>query len=102
MALKVHNTLSRELEEFVPLVGNRVSLFVCGPTVYDYSHIGHARTYVAFDFIARYLRYVEIDRNDRLLRTSTSIKHLIEKCAHRSIDLTVKQIEFFFFGVSLF
>jgi len=57
MPLKVHNTLTGQLEEFKPLHGNRVSMFVCGPTVYDYSHIGHARTYVAFDFIARYLRY---------------------------------------------
>ncbi len=57
MALRVYNTLSGEVEEFKPLVGNRVYMFVCGPTVYDHSHIGHARTYIAFDVIARYLAY---------------------------------------------
>lgn len=57
MALKVHNTLTRKEEEFVPLSGKKVKMFVCGPTVYDYPHIGHAKTYIAFDVIARYLRY---------------------------------------------
>ena len=56
MALKVYNTKSRNLEEFIPILGNRVLMFVCGPTVYDHSHIGHARTYLAYDIIARYLR----------------------------------------------
>ena len=56
MTLKVYNTKSRTVEEFSPLHGNRVYMFVCGPTVYDQSHIGHARTYLAYDIIARYLR----------------------------------------------
>jgi len=55
--LKVYNTLTREKEDFVPIHGNRVGMYVCGPTVYDYSHIGHARSYVAFDVIRRYLEY---------------------------------------------
>jgi len=54
--LKVYNTKSRSIEEFGPLHRNRVHMFVCGPTVYDHSHIGHARTYLAYDIIARYLR----------------------------------------------
>ncbi|MBA3044578.1 cysteine--tRNA ligase, partial [archaeon] len=57
MTLKIYNTLTRQKEEFVPIHGNRVNMFVCGPTVYDYSHLGHARTYIVFDVIARYLRY---------------------------------------------
>jgi len=57
MVLKVYNTLTRSKEEFTPLHGNRVNMFVCGPTVYDYMHLGHARTYIAYDVIARYLRY---------------------------------------------
>ena len=61
MVLKVYNTLSRKKEEFKPLYGNRVYMFVCGPTTYDDSHLGHARTYVAFDMIARYLRYSGYD-----------------------------------------
>jgi len=54
--LMVFNTLSRRLEPFEPLVGRRVFMFVCGPTVYDYSHLGHARTYVFYDTLARFLR----------------------------------------------
>ena len=57
MVLEVYNTLSRKKETFEPIRINRVNMFVCGPTVYDHSHIGHARTYLAFDVIVRYLRY---------------------------------------------
>jgi cysteinyl-tRNA synthetase len=57
MVLKVYNTLSRKKEIFKPIDKNRVNMFVCGPTVYDYSHLGHAKTYVQFDIIVRYLRY---------------------------------------------
>jgi len=49
--------MSRKKEKFQPIQGNRIKLFVCGPTVYDDSHIGHARTYISFDIIARYLEY---------------------------------------------
>src|SRR3989344_133224 len=57
MGLEVYNTLTRKKEEFVPIKGKKVNLFVCGPTSYDYSHIGHAKTYTQFDFIVKYLRY---------------------------------------------
>ncbi len=57
MVLKIYNTMTRKKEEFKPLTNNRVYLFVCGPTVYDYSHLGHARTYVSYDVIARWLRH---------------------------------------------
>ncbi len=57
MVLEVYNTLSRKKDTFEPIKINRVNMFVCGPTVYDHSHIGHARTYLAFDVIVRYLRY---------------------------------------------
>ena len=55
--LEVYNTLTRQKEKFRPINENRVNIFVCGPTVYDLSHIGHARTYAAFDIIVRYLRF---------------------------------------------
>ncbi len=55
--IKLYNTMTRRKEIFEPLEGNRVKLFVCGPTVYDYSHIGHARTYISFDVIVRYMKY---------------------------------------------
>jgi cysteinyl-tRNA synthetase len=56
MVLRIYDTRTRAIEEFKPEHGNRVYMFVCGPTVYDHSHIGHARTYLAYDIIARYLR----------------------------------------------
>ena len=55
--IKIYNTMSKKKEKFIPLKHNRVNIFVCGPTVYDDSHIGHARTYIAFDVVARYLKY---------------------------------------------
>ena len=55
--IKMYNTMTRKKEIFKPKEGNRVKLFVCGPTVYDHSHIGHARTYISFDVIARYMKY---------------------------------------------
>ncbi|MBP1945270.1 cysteine--tRNA ligase [Methanobacterium petrolearium] len=55
--IKIYNTLTRKKEKFKPMNENRVNLFVCGPTVYDNAHIGHARTYISFDVISRYLKY---------------------------------------------
>ncbi len=61
MTIKIYNVLSRRKEPFVPLADGKVNIYVCGPTVYDDSHIGHAKTYIGFDVIARYLRYVGYD-----------------------------------------
>ncbi len=55
--MKIYNTMSRKKEQFKPMNDKRVKLFVCGPTVYDDAHIGHARTYISFDMIKRYLEY---------------------------------------------
>ena len=55
--MKVYNTLTRRKEIFTPIVPNKISMYVCGPTVYDYLHIGNARPYVVFDTIRRYLEY---------------------------------------------
>lgn len=54
--LQIYNSLTRRKESFKPLDGNHVRMYVCGMTVYDYCHIGHARTVTAFDVVARYLR----------------------------------------------
>ncbi len=54
--IRLLNTLTNQKEEFEPMKSRNVGIFICGPTVYDYSHIGHARTYVIFDVIAKYLR----------------------------------------------
>ena len=57
MPLKVYNTLTRKKEIFEPIHKGKVNLFVCGPTVYDYAHIGNAKTYTQFDLIVKYLRF---------------------------------------------
>lgn len=57
MAIKVYNTLTRRKQEFVPRDQGKIAMYVCGPTVYNYIHIGNARCYVAFDAIVRYLQH---------------------------------------------
>jgi len=57
MAIRVYNSLTRKKEPFAPLHGNRVSMFICGLTPQDETHMGHAKTYVSFDVVARYLRH---------------------------------------------
>lgn len=77
MSIKIYNTLTRRKEEFIPMEPGVVKMFVCGPTVYDLSHVGHAKTYTQFDFVARYLRkrgynltYVQniTDIDDKIIR----------------------------------
>src|SRR3989344_153637 len=58
MALKFYNTLTGKKEIFKPFKNKKVNFFVCGPTVYDFSHIGHARTYIAFDALVKYLKKI--------------------------------------------
>lgn len=61
--LQIYNTLSRQKETFTPINSGKVGLYVCGCTVYDLCHIGHGRTYISFDNIARYLRFSGFDVN---------------------------------------
>ena len=56
--LKIYNTLNRAKETFVPIEPGRVRMYVCGMTVYDYCHIGHARVMVVFDVVQRWLRAI--------------------------------------------
>jgi len=79
MGLRLYNTLSGKIEDFHPLDGNRVRMYACGPTVYDYGHIGNFRTFVAVDLLYRFLRqsgydvrYVMniTDVDDKIIRNS--------------------------------
>jgi len=76
MGLKVYNFLTRRKEEFVPLHEGRVGMYVCGPTVYDHAHLGHAKTYVSFDVIVRYLRY--LGYKVRYVQNITDVGHLLD------------------------
>ncbi|MBI1981911.1 MAG: cysteine--tRNA ligase, partial [Methylocystis sp.] len=57
-ALKIYNTLTRKKEEFRPINPAHVRMYVCGPTVYDYAHIGNARPLIVFDVLFRLLRHL--------------------------------------------
>ncbi len=59
--LKIYNTLSNKIEEFKPLEDNKVKMYVCGPTVYDNAHLGHARCYITWDVLYRYLKFLNYD-----------------------------------------
>lgn len=61
--IRIYNTLSQRKEEFKPIEPGKVRMYVCGMTVYDYCHLGHARVLVAFDVITRYLRHRGYDVN---------------------------------------
>lgn len=76
MALRVYNSLIRKKEEFVPIQKGRVNMYVCGPTVYDYPHIGHAKSYISFDVIVRYLRY--LGYKVRYVQNITDVGHLLD------------------------
>ncbi len=58
MGLQLYNSLTRKKEEFKPLQEDKVGIYVCGPTVYGHAHLGHAKSYVSFDVLVRYLRYL--------------------------------------------
>jgi len=76
MTLSVYNTLGRQKQEFQPLDPPKVGMYVCGPTVYGHSHLGHAKTYVSFDVIVRYLRYLGHDVT--YVQNITDVGHLTE------------------------
>ncbi|MHC4105468.1 MAG: cysteine--tRNA ligase [Planctomycetota bacterium] len=76
MALNLYNSLTRRKEEFEPLKKDRVSIYVCGPTVYGHSHLGHAKSYVSLDILIRYLRYLNYDVT--YVQNITDVGHLTD------------------------
>ncbi|MRR51074.1 MAG: cysteine--tRNA ligase [Rhodocyclaceae bacterium] len=92
--LKIHNSLTRRIEEFVPIEPGKVRLYVCGMTVYDYCHLGHARVMVVFDMVARWLResglkvtYVRniTDIDDKIIRRAAENGESIRALTDRFI-----------------
>ena len=84
--LKIYNTLTRSKQEFVPLIKGKVSMYVCGMTVYDYCHLGHARVMVVFDVVRRWLRVSGYDVN--FVRNITDIDDKIIKRAQENNEPT--------------
>ena len=75
MALSIYNSFSRKKEKFVPIVENRVHMYVCGPTVYGPPHVGHARSYTNFDVVRRYFEY--LGYKVKYVQNITDVGHLV-------------------------
>lgn len=95
MTLTIYNTLTRQKEIFTPIHPGKISMYVCGITVYDYCHIGHARTSVAFDVAARFLRSQGWDLNfvhnitdidDKIIRRANELEEKFDVLTQRFID----------------
>ncbi|ATC93963.1 cysteine--tRNA ligase [Pseudoalteromonas tunicata] len=90
--VQIYNTLTRQKEQFKPMVAGKISMYVCGITIYDYCHVGHARTYVSFDVMNRYFRHLGYDVT--YVRNITDVDDKIIKRAHENNeeinDLTVR------------
>jgi cysteinyl-tRNA synthetase len=93
--LKIYNTIAREKQDFVPIVAGKVSMYVCGMTVYDYCHLGHARVMVVFDMVSRWLRqsgydvtYVRnvTDIDDKIIRRAQENNESIAQLTTRFIQ----------------
>jgi cysteinyl-tRNA synthetase len=87
--MKLYNTLSRKKEEFIPITEGQVKMYVCGPTVYNYFHIGNGRTFIVFDTIRRYLEYRGYKVN--FVQNFTDIDDKMIKKANEE-NTTVKEI----------
>ena len=94
-ALRIYNTLTRNKEVFEPLVPGKVGLYVCGPTVYDYFHVGNARTFSVFDLVVRWLRatgyevkYVRniTDVDDKIIERAAKVGEPIDVFTERFVD----------------
>src|SRR6201991_1798614 len=83
--LRLYNTLSRTKEDFVPLDPANVRMYVCGPTVYDYAHIGNARPAIVFDVLFRLLRHVYGEGHVTYVRNITDVDDKINARAARAV-----------------
>ncbi len=100
MPLKLYNTMNRKKEDFVPLNEGKVSFYACGPTVYDYFHIGNARPLIIFDSLRRYLEYKGLEVNYIVNITDVDDK-IIKKANAEGVDfsaVTRKYTEAFYDG----
>jgi cysteinyl-tRNA synthetase len=95
MAIKLYNTLTRQKETFEPLEPGKVKMYVCGPTVYNYIHIGNARPAIVYDTVRRYLEYSGYDVNfvsnftdvdDKLIKAANELGEDVPTIAERFID----------------
>ncbi|MEV3101426.1 cysteine--tRNA ligase [Paenibacillus larvae] len=102
MTLRMFNTMTREKEEFKPVVPGKVSMYVCGPTVYNYIHIGNGRPAIFFDVVHRYLTYLGYDVtyvvnftdvDDKLIRKAEETGETVKELADRFIEAYLEDME---------
>ncbi|MDY0407307.1 cysteine--tRNA ligase [Virgibacillus sp. 179-BFC.A HS] len=102
MAITIYNTLTREKEKFVPIEENKVRMYVCGPTVYNYIHIGNARPAIVFDTVRRYFEYrgykVDYvlnftDVDDKIIKTANEAGKSVQEIANKYIDAYLEDVE---------
>jgi len=86
--MKIFNTLTRKKDEFTPINEGKVGIYVCGPTVYDYIHIGNARPMIVFDTLRRYFEYKGYEVNYVSNFTDVDDK-IIKKAIAENVDSTV-------------
>jgi len=91
MGIQVYNTLTNKKEPFTPIKAGKVSMYLCGPTVYDNGHLGHGRSAVAFDIIRRYLEYTYGNENVTFVTNYTDIDDKMIKRAKKE-GITVKEL----------
>lgn len=89
MALQIYNSLTRQKEQFVPIHQGRVHMYVCGPTVHNDSHLGHGKTYVNFDTIVRYLRY--LGYQVLYVQNITDVGHMLDTGEDRMLKGSLRE-----------
>ncbi|WP_068677202.1 cysteine--tRNA ligase [Oceanobacillus sp. Castelsardo] len=102
MTIKIYNTLTHEKEEFKPLVEGKVSMYVCGPTVYNYIHIGNARPAIVFDTVRRYFEYRDFkvdyvlnftDVDDKIIKAANELGEEVPSISDRFINAYLEDVD---------
>ena len=102
MTIKLYNTLTRQKEVFTPIVENEVKMYVCGPTVYNYIHIGNARPAIVFDTVRRYLEYKGYnvdyvlnftDVDDKIIHAANELGEKVQDLTNRFIDAYLQDVK---------
>ncbi|WP_047981980.1 cysteine--tRNA ligase [Ornithinibacillus contaminans] len=102
MAITIYNTLTRDKQEFTPIEAGKVRMYVCGPTVYNYIHIGNARPAIVFDTVRRYLEYKGYqvdyvlnftDVDDKIIKTANELGEDVFAVSNRFIDAYLEDVK---------
>src|SRR5690625_4444052 len=102
MTITIYNTLTREKEKFQPIDENEVKMYVCGPTVYNYIHIGNARPAIVFDTVRRYLEYKNYnvtyvlnftDVDDKIIEAAKENNEKVQDLTNRFIDAYLDDVK---------